>query len=122
MDKEQRQIILSVKHSRFTGKNFLVNGEYVGRKHFFAILSQSEEAQEWMGLQRTLEFFAALLGIFGTVFLLFAVLLKLKGLNGLAFILLLMSVLQYAMATVLSLRADKALGKAIEVFNKGGAS
>ncbi len=121
MDVEE-QNRLSVKHSRFTGKNFFVNGENVNRKRFFAILNQDAEAQEWVRLYRTLEVFAVLLGTFGTIFLLFAVLLKVKGLNGLAFVLLLMSVLQYAMATMLSLRADKALGKAIEVYNDATVS
>ena len=122
MDNEQSQLILSVKHSRFTGKNFQVNGEYVSKKHFFAILIQHTEAQEWVRLHRMLELFAALLGLFGTVLLILAILLKIKAVNGLAFVLLVASVLQYVMATVLSLRADKALGKAVEVFNKGGDS
>ena len=117
MDKQQN-ITLSVRHSRFTGKNFLVNGKYVKRKIFFDILNQSKEARQWVRLQKTLELFSFLLGTFGTVFLVFAILLKVKGINGLAVVQFVMSVVQYAIAAMLSLRADKALGKAIEVFNQ----
>ncbi len=107
---------LSIRHGRRITQYFL-NGSPISKKKFFAILAGNNSANEWVKLYKMLSWFAALLGVFGTAFLTIAVLLKIKGLTSLALVQLLFSIIQYAVAAILSIRSTRALDKALDIYN-----
>ncbi len=107
---------LSVRHNR-TGVYYYLDGVSISKKEFFKRLETVEDSSVLVKIYRMLAFFAGINGSLGTLLLILAVLLKFKGIVGLAIVVLAMSIIEYVLAAFLAIKGANILDNAIEIYN-----